>query len=79
MRSLNNFLKVEGHSSLVRDMSSNAIIANDNAEFSAYQKRRMVEKNRQELMEKQVNDIENLKNDMLEIKQLLTTLIASRG
>ena len=79
MRSLTQFAPVEGHSSLVRDMSSNAIISTNEAEFSAYQKRREIEKKRQQQIADQVKEIECLKNDMTEIKNMLSQLIANKG
>lgn len=76
MRSLNNqFAQVEGHASLIRDVTSHAIISTNDAEFSAHQKRREVEKRNKKMMNDQLNEIESLKSDMLEIKQLLSQLI----
>jgi len=79
MRSINSFVKVEGHTSLVRDMSSNAIIATDDNEFNAYKKRREVEKRRVQLQDQQVSDIERLKNDMDQIKHMLSQLLNAKG
>lgn len=79
MRSVNSFVKVEGHASLVRDMSSNAIIATDDNEFNAYKKRREAEKKRVQLQEQQINDIEHLKNDMDQIKHMLSQLLNAKG
>lgn len=79
MRGLTKFAQVEGHISLVRDMSSNAIISTDDAGYNAYKTRREIEKKRQEHMLKNSNEIEELKNEMLEIKQLLNMLIANKG
>lgn len=79
MRSVNQLAKVEGHSSLVRDMSSNAIISTNDSEYAAYQKRREAEKKRAMKMEQQVEEIEGLKKEISEIKQLLVQLISSKG
>ena len=79
MRSLTQFAPVEGHNSLVRDMSSNAIISMNDSEFTAYTKRREVEKKRQQQIAAQVQEIECLKTEMLEIKQMLSQLIANKG
>lgn len=76
MRSINHFAKVEGHSSLVRDMSSNAIISTDDAAYNAYRIRRESERKRQAVIDHQLEEIESLKTEMLEIKQLLSQLIA---
>lgn len=75
MRSINTLAKVEGHSSLVRDMSSHAIISTNEAEYQAYLSKRELEKKRQQLIAKQANQIEALQAEMSEIKQLLSMLI----
>lgn len=79
MRSVNSFVKVEGHASLIRDMSSNAIISIDDNEFNAYRKRREAEKNRIRTQQQQANDIERLKNDMDQIKSMLSQLLSAKG
>ena len=79
MRSVNKYAQVEGHASLIRDMSSNAIISTNESEFSAYQKRREAEKKRHQQITDQLYEIESLKNEMLEIKTLLSQLIANKG
>ena len=75
MRSVNKFLKVEGHNALVRDVSSNAIIATNDNEFKAYQKKREIEKRNKQLIEDQLQQIESLKSDVNEIKNMLSQLL----
>lgn len=79
MRSVTQFAQVEGHSSLVRDMSSHAIIATDDVAYSAYKARRESEKKRQALIDKQVEEIESLKHDMMEIKHMLSQILSVKG
>lgn len=79
MRSVTNIAKVEGHNSLVRDMSSNAIISTNDSEFQSYQKRREAEKKRQQMLDNQAQEIENIKQDMSEIKQMLRLLVSNKG
>lgn len=76
MRSVNTVVKVEGHGSLVRDMSSNAIISTNEAEYQAYRSRREMEKKRQQTIEEQTKQIEAMKDEMAEIKQMLSILIS---
>lgn len=78
MRSLTQFLKVEGHNSLVRDVSSNAIISTDDAEYKAFQKKREIEKRNKKAINKQSEDIESLKNEMSEIKGMLIELLKGK-
>ena len=79
MRSLTQFAKVEGHSTLIRDMSSHAIISTDDNEFNAYKKKREAEKKRNSVIEDQQKEIQSLRNDMLEIKQLLRDIAQLRS
>ena len=60
--------KVEGHSDLVRDMENGAIINTDNAAYQNY-----ILMRNQKLKEKE--RIDNLENEMSEIKSLLKQLV----
>ena len=62
------YIKVEGHSHLVRDDSSHRIVNTDIENFKLTMKRR-------ELMKTTREEINTLKGDMDEIKSLLTKLI----
>lgn len=65
---MTNYIKVEGHSTLVRDEASTGIVSTD---ITAY----MLQKRRKEVFLNQKNEINTLKEDVGEIKQLLQTLI----
>jgi len=60
--------RVEGYSSLARDDESSAIV---NTDMNAYQ----LAKKRKEKMQTQTNEINTLKGEVGEIKELLQTLI----
>ena len=62
------YKKVEGHSDLVRDMQSGAIINNDTTAYQSY-----IALKEQKLREKQ--RIDNLEQEIGEIKSLLKDLI----
>ena len=62
------YRKVEGHSHLVRDDSSHGIVNTDIENYKLTMKRR-------ELMKTTREEINTLKDDMDEIKSLLTKLI----
>jgi Tfp pilus assembly protein PilO len=70
-----NIAKVKGHESLVRDMSSNAIIATDDAEYEAYKRRKETIKKQHQMIKDQNIEIQSLKSDMQEIKNMLAQLI----
>lgn len=75
---MNQMIKVEGHESLVRDMSSHAIINNDDEAYEAYRRNRQNMKRQAEIMHQQSNEIKTLKNDIQEIKEMLSTLIRGK-
>lgn len=62
----------------MRDMSSHAIISTNDNEFAAYQKRREAEKRRASKIEQQVEEMECLKKEMSEIKQMLVQLLRTK-
>ena len=65
-------IKVEGHTHLVRDEESHAIINTDVEQYRLTMKRR-------QMLRTQRDEINSLKNDMSEIKSLLKELINKDG
>jgi hypothetical protein len=63
-----NYLKVEGNSSLVRDTDTKAILNNNSVEYQNYLRKR-------EMLIMNQNEINNMKEDILQIKQMLCALI----
>ena len=67
-------MKVEGHTDLVRDMNSGAVISINSTEANSARQR----KHRQQLEEQEQrelkSDVDQLKNDISVIKDLLTKL-----
>jgi hypothetical protein len=72
------FAKVEGHESLIRDMSSKAIINTNDDDYEAYRRSRENSKKQVALIKSQMQEIECLKSDMQEIKQMLNLLIKGK-
>ena len=64
-------LKVEGHASLSRDVSSNAIVNTNVSEYQIYLKRIRSREQDGDQIRSAVKDINNLKNELREIKDLL--------
>jgi len=62
------YWKVEGHSSLARDSESTAVV---NTDINAYRAQKL----RKETFKRQVEEINNLKKDVSDIKTLLTQLV----
>lgn len=72
---MNEYIKVEGYSNLVRDSKSNAIV---NTDKTAYQmaKRRAADAQRQrDEIRNASREINNIKCEMHEIKSMLKTLL----
>jgi len=75
---MSTFLKVEGNPSLVRDTRSGAIINTSKSEYETYMnlKNNMLERKTQ--LETNTEQINNIKQDIDEIKQMLQLLIKSK-
>ena len=65
-------VKVEGHTHLIRDEESHAVINTDVENYRLTMRRR-------EMLRTQRDEINSLKNDMSEIKSLLKELINKDG
>ena len=72
---MNDYIKVKDSDALLRDQKSNAIVNDSKQEYEKYmllKKQKEKETNRVENLESEVNDI---KNDLGEIKSLLKSFI----
>lgn len=69
------YLKVEGNDSLVRDVSSKAIINTNNKAYQEYINKRNAAKQMKEQISSQQEEINSIKNEVTEIKELLLKLI----
>ena len=68
-------LKVEGYTSLVRDVRSNAIVNSNVSEYQTYMKRIKAREQHGDQIRNAVKDINNLKTELREIKGLIKELI----
>jgi hypothetical protein len=75
---MTQLLKVEGNASLVRDVSSNAIVNTNLSEYNEYMMTKQVAIARVERVNQQTEDINNLKQDVAQIKEMLTMLIKGK-
>ena len=67
-------MKVEGHSNLIRDEVSNAILNVNSSEYDQYLSQRAKRKQGSERIDNMENDLKSLKDDINEIKTLLRAL-----
>ena len=63
--------KVEGHTHLVRDLKSQAIINTDSDAYARYMSRKTKQAKKDDVVRDVIRDVNELKNEMREIKNLL--------
>jgi len=71
----NERLKVEGHSHLVREVSSSGIVNTNTSEYNVYMKRIKSRGEHGDQIRTAVKDINSLKAELREIKGLLKEII----
>ena len=64
-------VKVKGHSNLVRDLKSQAIINTDSDAYARYMARKTKQSKKDDEMRSVVREVNSLKTEMREIKDLL--------
>ena len=72
---MNARLKVEGHTHLVREVSSSGIVNTNTSEYEIYMKRIKSREQHGDKIRTAVKDINNLKTELREIKGLLKEII----
>lgn len=69
------YVKVDGHTNLVRDLKTNSIINTNMNEYKKYLSMKQSKSNDDKKIEVIENDLNNIKNDINEIKSLLRNLV----
>lgn len=69
------FVQIKSKDGLVRDMSSGAVLNTNQTELENYLARRSQSKHAKEQIAKQAEEINNIKNEICEIKQMLVALL----
>ena len=72
---MTNFTPVEGKSGFFRDSESTAIINRDKKAYLAYMQRKKDAENKNLELNKMKEDLDNVKGELGEIKDLLSTLV----
>ena len=72
-------LKVQGHDGLVRDTRSSAIVNTNVTEYQLYMKRLQIRKSDNNQIQDACREINSLKQEMLEIKQMILELGKKNG
>ena len=68
-------LKVEGHTHLVREITSSGIVNTNTSEYEIYMKRIKSREQHGDQIRSAVKDINNLKTELREIKNLLKEIV----
>ena len=66
--------KVQGHTHLIRDLKSQAIINTDSDAYARYMTRKRKQQNKDDEFRDVIRDVNELKNEMREIKNLIIGL-----
>jgi len=66
--------KVKGHSHLIRDLKSQAIINTDSDAYARYMMRKAKQSKKDDEVRDVIRDVNELKNEMREIKDLLVEI-----
>lgn len=72
------YLQVQNADGLVRDTSTNAIINVDDVAYKSYISKKSQAEARRQQINKQIEDIDALKSEMTEIKQILLELLKGK-
>ena len=72
---MSDTLKVDGYTHLIRDVNSNAIINTNQTEYQLYMKRIKVREKQSDQLRSAVKEINNLKKDIREIKELIKEIV----
>ena len=64
-------IKVQGHTHLVRDLKSQAIINTDSDAYARYMARKAKQKVKDDEVRQVIREVNELKNEMREIKNLI--------
>ena len=70
--------KVEGHAHLIRDLKSQAIINTDSDAYARYMARKIKQKVKDDEVRQVIRDVNELKNEMREIKNLIIGMANGR-
>ena len=73
-----NTAKVEGHTHLVRDLKSQAIINTDSDAYARYMARKAKQKGKDDEVRQVIREVNELKNEMREIKNLIIGMANGR-
>jgi len=78
MRESRQYIPVEGHTDLARDSGSHAIVNRNRSAYEMAKKRAADAQRQRDEIRNTTRDINTLKSEMYEIKNLLTELVSNQ-
>ena len=72
---MTNLIKVKDEASLARDPATGAILMTNTAQYQNYVEKRALHVERNKEIERQAKEINNIKDDLCEIKSMLVALL----
>jgi len=72
---MNKYAKVEGHTNIIRDLKTNAIINTDIQGMQNYISSKNKRMNDKQVMDTLIDDVDDLKQSIEEIKGLLRSIL----
>jgi hypothetical protein len=75
---MSNHLRVEGHINLVKDRRTGAILNTNRTEIESARKIKEKKRKENEVIKNLSSDVDTLKNDMKDIKELLFRLVEDK-
>ena len=69
------YLKVEGHSELYRDSTTNSIVNRNTSDYNTYMSQKKMRDNENQKVDSMEQNLADLKNEINEIKSLLKDLV----
>ncbi len=72
-------LKVKGHTHLVRDLKSQAIINTDSDAYARYMARKAKQAKKDDEVRKVIREVNDIKSEMFEIKDMLKKVLEKNG
>ena len=69
------YTKIEGYPDLVKDGNTGAVLSNNNSAYNAVRKRHKSKQLEKDKMQKQETDINSMREELIEIKTMMKTLM----
>ena len=70
-----SYLKVEGHGDLYRDSTTNSLVNRNTSDYNRYMSQKKTKNEEAENVDTMEQDLNNIKNEINEIKSLLKELV----